>query len=98
MFLVPCHPTEDGILVPSSGRWLNSGMGSLTEFLTLKTLESHNGDDGFSSSLAAILEIGPLPQKYYLSPKACKGILRRIEKREMTIPDELKKALAKGCA
>ena len=74
-----CHRTEDGTLVPSSGRWQNSGMGSPTEHLTLSTLVSHNAAS--VCSLSDILEIGGVPQRYFLSAKACAGILRRAEKR-----------------
>ena len=31
--------------------------------------------------------------KYYLSPRACRGILRRAEKRGKEIPETLKRAL-----
>src|SRR5688572_13208658 len=30
-------------------------------------------------SLSQVLETGPIPQKYFLSAKACSGILRRAE-------------------
>jgi hypothetical protein len=32
-------------------------------------------------------------QKYFLSAKACMGILRRAKEREKTLPDELRTAL-----
>ena len=74
-----CRLTEEGRLEPSSGVWENSGMGSPTEFLTLSTSEFHSG--AVASSLSDILETGDLPQRYYLSATACKGILCRAEKR-----------------
>ena len=43
--------------------------------------------------LSDVLEIGSLPQKYYLSPKACQGILRRAESRGKILPIALQKAL-----
>ena len=67
--------TEEGTLVASSGRWLNSGMGSPTECLTLNTLEYHNEGEG--SLLSDVLEGGKVPRKYYLSKVATEGILRR---------------------
>src|SRR3546814_6167259 len=67
-----------GILGPSSGRWANSGMGSPTAFSTLSTSEFPNG--AVASSLSDILETGDLPQRYFLSAKACSGILRRDRK------------------
>ena len=51
-----CLLTEDGLLKRSSGRWLNAGMGSPTEFLTLSSMPWHNG--GSVSSLSDILETG----------------------------------------
>jgi hypothetical protein len=36
---VSCHPAEDGTLVPSSGRWANSGTGGPTGCWTLSTSE-----------------------------------------------------------
>jgi hypothetical protein len=66
-------------------------MGSHTEFLTLNTLESHK--DAEESFLSDILEIGDLPQRFYLSPKACSGIIRRAEVRGKKLPERLREAL-----
>jgi hypothetical protein len=79
-----CRVTTDGTLEPFSEGWGNSGMGSLTEFLTLSSLEFPSG--AVASSLSDILETGDLPQRYFLSATACKGILRRAEKRGKTLP------------
>lgn len=49
-------------------------------------------DDGVSS-LSDILETQPVPARYYLSAKACRGILRRAEKRGKDLPEQLKRAL-----
>jgi len=49
--------------------------------------------DGAASSLSDILETGELPQRYYLSGTACRGILRRAEKRGKELPEALKSAL-----
>ena len=83
--------TEDGTLVPSSGRWSNSGMGSPIECLTLNTSEWPN--DAAVCSLSQILETGDVPQRFYLSPKACQGILRRAAKRGKSLPPPLARAL-----
>jgi len=88
---VSCLPTEDKRLEPSLGRWGKSGMGSPTEFLTLNTLEFPSG--AAASSLSDILEIGDVPQRYFLSAKACAGILRRAEKRGKALPTTLRLAL-----
>jgi hypothetical protein len=39
------------------------------------------------------LETGAVPQRFYLSPKACAGILRRAEKRGKELPAALDRAL-----
>ena len=91
-----CHLTKDGILGPSSGRWANSGMGGLTESWTLSTSEFHSA--AAASSLSDILEVGDVPQRFYLSPKACSGILRRAEKRGKELPEALAAALREVAA
>ena len=81
----------DGTLVPSSGRWQNSGMGSHIGCLTLNTSEFHKDVD--VCLLSDVLETGYLPQKFYLSGKACSGILRRADKRGKKLPPFLQAAL-----
>jgi hypothetical protein len=66
-------------------------MGSHTEFLTLNTSEWPK--DGVACSLLDTLETGDLPRRYFLSATACRGILRRAEKREKELPPSLKAAL-----
>ncbi len=88
---VCCRRTEDGTLVPSSEGWQNSGMGSLTEFSTLSI--SDWPSDGSVCSLSDVLETGDVPQRYYLSPRACAGILRRAERRGKELPHHLEQAL-----
>ena len=77
--------------MPFSGAWSNSGMGSHTECLTLNSLEFPN--DGAACSLSDILETGDLQQRYSLSPKACRGILRRAAQRGRDLPEFLRQAL-----
>ena len=47
---------------------------------------------GVESHLSQILEVDA-PKKYYLSAKACEGILRRAERRGKELPQMLKDAL-----
>ena len=86
-----CPPLEDGTLVPSLEGWQNSGMGSPTGCLTLSTSEWPSAAD--VCSLSDTLETGDLPQRYFLSATACKGILRRAEKRGKELPTPLRLAL-----
>jgi len=60
-------------------------------FLTLNTQEFHSA--AVASSLSEILETGPAPSKYYLSPRACQGILRRAKRRGKSLPPSLQAAL-----
>ena len=79
------------ILAASLVRWGKSGMGGPTGCLTLNTLEWPS--EGAECLLSDVLETGSLPQKYYLSPKACQGILRRAKKRGKMLPLMLQTAL-----
>lgn len=45
------------------------------------------------SSLSQILEMEPIPPRYFLSLTACAGILRRAEKRGKALPEQLHQAL-----
>ena len=45
-----------------------------------------------ASTLSSILQANA-PETYYLSAKACEGILRRAERRGKTLPPMLKEAL-----
>ena len=62
----------------------------LTEFSTLNTGASPS--DAPVSTLSQIL-LAEVPEKYYLSPKACLGILRRASARGKELPEVLRKAL-----
>jgi DNA (cytosine-5)-methyltransferase 1 len=46
-----------------------------------------------SSSLLDIIEVTDIPEKFYLSPTACKGILRRKEERSINMNTELERVL-----
>ena len=60
------------------------------EFSMLNFGESPKDVD--ESLLSQILQDN-VPEKYYLSEKACQGILRRAEKRGKQLPEILRKAL-----
>ena len=93
-----CRQTADGTLEPLSGRWQNAGMVSPGESLTLSLSEWTGligqcpSDEGVCS-LSDILETGDVPARYYLSAKACAGILRRAENRGKKLPAALEAAL-----
>ena len=96
---VVCQLTTEGILEPSSGCWQNSGMGSPTGFLTLNSPE-HNAfpeqspnEEGVCS-LSDILETGDLPQRHFLTARACQGLLNRSEKNGKPMPENLRQILS----
>ena len=84
---------------PSSEGWQNAGMVSPTECWTLSLSES-TGLDGLSlnddgvCSLSDVLETGDVPPQYYLSARACRGILRRAVNRGKDLPMMLHRALS----
>lgn len=93
-----CHFTKAGHSKRYSGGWKNSGIMRRGECLTLNMSEwtvtlVPSPTDGLVSSLSDILVTGDIPLKYYLSPKACAGILRRADNRVKAIPNQLRTAL-----
>jgi hypothetical protein len=66
-------------------------MGSHTEFLTLSISDWPN--DANVCLLSDVLETGEVPHRFFLSAKACRGILRRAEKRGKKLPEMLEAAL-----
>jgi hypothetical protein len=66
-------------------------MASPTESLTLSTLEWPSA--AAVCLLSDTLETGAVPQRFFLSATACKGILRRAEKRGKDLPPQLARAL-----
>ena len=92
MCLASCHRTTEGILLPSSEKWRTSGMGALTGYLTLNTSEFPKDADACLLS-DILMEIIDVPQRFYLSQKACAGIIRRAERRGKKLPPTLDKAL-----
>ena len=72
--------------------WQNSGMSMPTGCWTLNISECHSDAD--VCSLSDVLEDqASIQPKFYLSQKACAGILRRAEKRGKELPEPLEAAL-----
>ena len=96
MFPVSLAATEEMTSSASSKPWLSGGMGSLGGCWTLNISagqeQSHKGEKG--CSLSQVLMAGNVAQRFYLSKKACAGILRRAEKRGKKLPPILAQALA----
>jgi len=92
MYPVYCPAQEDGTLAPLSGRWLNSGIVEDGECWTLRCSDSPS--DARECSLSDVLQPpSEVRARFYLSAKACAGILRRAEKRGKALPPALEEAL-----
>ena len=62
-------------------------------YLTRSSSESPSAAD--VCSLSSTLETGVVPQRFYLSAKACSGILVRAGRRGKPLPEILQTALEK---
>ena len=71
-------PTEEKILESCSQRWPSSGILSDGVLLTANTSECPN--HGRGSTLSDVVETGEVQEKYFLSPNAAKGIIRRADR------------------
>lgn len=84
---------EGTICEESSMGWQSAVISEPAGYSTLSTSNWPSVEEGGSAcSLAEILE-PDAPAKYYLSARACAGILRRAEKRGKELPEHLKAAL-----
>ena len=91
-------PTAVQISGRFSGKLMRSGILAHGECWTLNTCEwtvslvPFRSVDGVCS-LSDTLETGNIPPRYYLSPDACRGILRRAASRGKALPEILRVAL-----
>ena len=72
---------------------------SLTVYAMPSSTEFHREGEEYSylrPTLAEILETGPVPACYFLSPEARAGILTRAERRGKKLPPMLAAVLAQG--
>jgi hypothetical protein len=84
--------TSPQILEASGPDWSNSATGGPRGYLTLSTSEWPS--DAAVCSLSDILGRGSLPRRFFLSPRACLGILRRGAARAKDLPARLLLALS----
>ena len=89
-----CHPPKDETSGFSCEQWMNSGILAHGQAWTRNTVAWRSG--GTACSLSEILETGDIPQRHFLSPKACAGILRRAAKRGKDLDQHLAHALAQA--
>ena len=85
-------------------QYLQMGNGQTPEWQNCKSVKSHGAsltlnigespNAAVESFLSRILQpMTDVPEKYYLSRKACLGILRRAQERGKELPEELRIAL-----
>lgn len=75
-----------------SGRWPNSGIHSDGVCLTARISESPN--HAVESSLLGVIETRKVPRRYFLSPNAARGCLRRAERMGRNLFPPLSKSLS----
>lgn len=83
-------PKTGKISLLRSTPWMNSGMVWRGVCLTRSSLESPR--DAGVCSLSDVLE-SHVPKRFFLSPRAAQGILRRAEKQGRVLPSRLQQAL-----
>lgn len=94
-----CEIAEPGAFIPEppKGKWEKAGCivgdGYSVAWRVYDAQYWGVPSDARESTLSQILEAN-VPEKYFLSAKACAGILRRAEKRGKELPPMLKEALA----
>lgn len=76
-------PTKEETSESSLKRWPTSGMVWRGECLTAATSESPNRAKG--STLLPAIETRSAPDRYFLSPNAAKGMLRRTDRTGRTL-------------
>ena len=92
-------PTAVKISERSSAKLMRSGILAHGECWTLNSCEWTDSlvpflkEDGVCSLSDILVETGDIPPRYYLSPDACRGILRRAASRGKDLPARLAAAL-----
>src|SRR5690554_826853 len=84
-------PTKEKILQCCSQRWPSSGMLLDGVLLTAKTSESPNLAK--ESTLSDVIEMGEAHPKYFLSPNAARGIIRRADRMGRNLRPHFRKSL-----
>ena len=90
-FQVSSLATEEEISKSSFERWPVSGMAWDGVCLTAGISESPNHVS--ESTLSGVIETGEVPDRYFLSPNAARGMLRRTDRMGRNLFPPLRKAL-----
>lgn len=84
------HENADG---GRTSVWLPDQKGSRHGVFSTLNTSAWPSAGGGCSSLADVLEEGFVPEQYFLSPNACRGLLRRADIRGRVLPGPLRQAL-----
>jgi hypothetical protein len=90
-FMACFIPTKGETSKPLFDLWPSSGILSDGVCLTARTSESPNLASG--STLWGVIETGEVPDKYFLSPSAAKGMLRRAKQMGRNLFPPLRESL-----
>ena len=90
---VSSTPIAERTLEFYSQRWPSSGM--LLDGVLLTAGTSESPSHGKESTLLGVIETGRVPEEYFLSPNAAKGIIRRTDQMGRNLFPPLRKALEK---
>ena len=82
---------EDATSRLCSTRWTNSGIVLHGVCLTAKASESPS--NAVASTLLPCVETQGVPEKYFLSPNAAIGILRRVDRMKRNLPPSFRQSL-----
>lgn len=85
-----CRRSKDKTWERSSESWPTAGIGGPTGCLTLNSSESPS--NAVVSTLSEIVEPEPVQPEFYLSQKACQGILNRAQRNAINLPERLRAA------
>ena len=90
-----CLPTEALTSGLSSTKWLRQGHWNLSgQSWMLNSSESPSAEEESSCLLSSVLQTPQeVEAKFFLSPRACQGILRRAARRGKVLPPQLQEAL-----
>jgi hypothetical protein len=92
------HQTEEEISAESFPLSPNTLISDASGIWTGVTSEWPSDEDAYSECSLAEILLADVPAKYWLSPRAAKGILRRAAKRGRMLPPALHRSLAELAA
>ena len=87
-----CRIKDPAVSVAGCARWQPAGTGTLWPGASSTPSTGASPSEESASTLSQIL-MDKVPERFYLSPRACQGILRRASEHGRVLPDVLRLAL-----